>query len=91
VASLQGRAERAHDGHVDHGNLVVFGVSLALMLVITYVFPYLDYRAASGSATGRALLTNVLPQQLAGQAITGYPVWGGAVIVVLGALALGSE
>jgi ABC-2 type transport system permease protein len=70
---------------------VVFGVWLALMLVFTYVFPYLGYRAAPGSATGRALLTNVLPQQLAGQAITGYPVWGGALIVVLGALALGSE
>jgi len=70
---------------------VVFGVWLALMLVFTYVFPYLGYRAAPGSATGRALLTNVLPQQLAGQAMTGYPVWGGALLVVLGALALGSE
>src|SRR5450759_2874285 len=70
---------------------VVFGVWLALMLVFTYVFPYLGYRAAPGSATGRALLTNFLPQQLAGQAITVYPVWGGALIVVLGALALGSE
>ena len=40
---------------------------------------------------GRGLLSELLPANLPGQALTGYPVWGGALIVVLGALALGSE
>ncbi len=70
---------------------VVLGVWLVLMLIFTYVFPYLGYRSAKTPALGRGLLGELLPANIPGQGLTGYPVWGGALIVVLGALALGSE
>ena len=66
---------------------VLFGVWMTLLLLFTYLFPYLSYRSS-----GRAqLLTQLLPSHLPQQAISGYPMWGGALIVVLGALSLGSE
>jgi ABC-2 type transport system permease protein len=59
----------------------------ALLRVFTYLFPYLSYRSS-----GRAqLLTQLLPSHLPQQAIGGYAMWGGALIVVLGALCVGSE
>lgn len=70
---------------------VVLSVWLALMLLFTYVFPYVAYRGAANPAAARALLSPLLTAQLPGHALTGYPVWGGALIVVLGALAAGSE
>lgn len=70
---------------------VVLSVWLALMLLFTYVFPYVAYRGTTNPAAALVRLTPLLPAHLAGQALTGYPVWGGALIVVLGALVAGSE
>jgi hypothetical protein len=70
---------------------VVFAVWLTLMLVFTYLFPYLSYRSAANPQAAQRLLAGLLPSHLPGQAITGYPIWGGALIVILGALSLGSE
>jgi hypothetical protein len=47
--------------------------------------------ANAAPALGLGLLGELLPANIPGQGLTGYPVWGGALIVVLGALALGSE
>jgi ABC-type transport system involved in multi-copper enzyme maturation permease subunit len=70
---------------------VILSVWLALMLLFTYVFPYVGYRDATNAREATGLLTRLLPASLAGQALTGYPVWGGSLIVVLGALVAGSE
>jgi ABC-2 type transport system permease protein len=69
---------------------VVFGIWLVLMLVFTYLFPYLSYR--SGKIGGDSTkLANLLPAALPDQGLLGYAVWGGSLIVVLGALTIGSE
>jgi ABC-2 type transport system permease protein len=70
---------------------VVGGVWLALLLAFTELFPYIAYRSASNPRLAAGLLQPLLPAQLAGHAITGYPVWGGSLILVLGALCMGSE
>ncbi|MGA9776573.1 MAG: ABC transporter permease [Candidatus Dormiibacterota bacterium] len=69
---------------------VVFGVWLVLMLVFTYLFPYLSYRSGKSGADA-IKLPNLLPAALPTQGLLGYAVWGGSLIVVLGALTLGSE
>jgi ABC-2 type transport system permease protein len=70
---------------------VVCTVWLTLLLVFTELFPYLAYRSASTPKQADRLLAPLLPSQLPGHVITGYPVWGGALILVLGALCWGSE
>lgn len=69
---------------------VVLGIWLVLMLVFTYLFPYLSYRSGRSGADSTKLV-NLLPGALPTQALLGYAVWGGSLIVVLGALTLGSE
>jgi ABC-2 type transport system permease protein len=70
---------------------VVLAVWLALGMTFTYLFPYLTYRSAANPRAASQLLAPTLPIQLPGHAVSGYPMWGGALIVVLGALCLGSE
>ena len=70
---------------------VVLAVWLALGMTFTYLFPFLTYRSATDPRRAAQLLAPILPAQLPGHAISGYPMWGGALIVVLGALCLGSE
>jgi ABC-2 type transport system permease protein len=70
---------------------VVLVLWLGLGMTFTYLFPYLAYRSAATPRIAHQLLAEVLPAQVPAQAVTGYPVWGGALIVVLGALYLGSE
>jgi len=64
---------------------------LALLLAFTELFPYIAYRSAASARQAGRLLAPLLPGQLPGHVITGYPVWGGALILVLGALCWGSE
>jgi hypothetical protein len=70
---------------------VVCIVWLALLLAFTELFPFVAYRSAINPRQADTLLAPLLPSQLPGHAITGYPIWGGALILVLGALAWGSE
>jgi len=64
---------------------VVCTVWLTLLLVFTELFPYLAYRSASTPKQAGRLLGPLLPPStLPGHVITGYPVWGGALILVLG-------
>lgn len=70
---------------------VVLVLWLALEMTFTYLFPYLAYRSAVTPRIAQQLLSEVLPAQVPRQTVTGYPLWGGALIVVLGALYLGSE
>ncbi len=64
---------------------------LALLLLFTYLIPYTTYRAHPGAAGSARLLAELLPAHLAGQGLSGYAVWGGALLIVLGAMTLGAE
>jgi ABC-2 type transport system permease protein len=68
----------------------VAGIWLVLMTMFTEIIPYVRYRSANARVAPN-LLHDLLPAQLPGHAISGYPIWGGALILVLGGLALGSE
>lgn len=70
---------------------VVAAVWLGLLLMFTELLPYISYRSAANARQAERLLADLLPAKLPGHAIGGYPMWGGALIVVLGALCLGSE
>jgi len=64
---------------------------LALLLAFTELFPFVAYRSATSPKQAATLLAPLLPSQLPGHAITGFPVWGGAFSLVLGAVCWGSE
>jgi ABC-2 type transport system permease protein len=70
---------------------VVVAVWIVLGFAFNEVFPYIAYRSATGPGAASRLLVPLLPQQLPGNAIVGDPLWGGALILVLGALCAGSE
>jgi ABC-type transport system involved in multi-copper enzyme maturation permease subunit len=71
---------------------VLCGVWLALNLTFAYVFPYLTYRSGStvgpGETTGTLAL--LLPARAPVATVQGLPLFGGALVLVLGALAMGS-
>lgn len=73
----------------------VFITWLALALVFGIGIPYLVYRVLSGDPAevdaAEALLTNVLPPRLAPTGIALFPMFGGAVVLVMGALIIGNE
>ena len=58
-----------------------------LALVFAYVVPYVQY--VNGS--GRSGLADLLPQNLVGQLMAGFPFFGGVLALQLGVLAVGSE
>jgi ABC-type transport system involved in multi-copper enzyme maturation permease subunit len=70
------------------------GVVWALLgLLFGYVFPYLAYRSSTGpeAALGKAALTQALPVDLVPTAIQGFPLFAGALAMLLGVLATGGE
>lgn len=68
---------------------------LVLALVFGLGIPYLVHRALAGdpeqAKAAQELLAVVLPDQLATTGIGLFPLFGGAIVVILGALLLGSE
>lgn len=73
-------------------------VWLALSLVFGYLFPYLSYRGAptgpaagAGAASAEQVLAEALPANLVPTAIQGFPVFAGALALLLGVLSAGSE
>jgi ABC-2 type transport system permease protein len=73
---------------------VLAGVWLALNLTFAYVFNYIAYTTGSGNfGTGEAtdaLLADLLPDAIPRVFTGGLPMFGGAIMVILGALAAGS-
>jgi ABC-2 type transport system permease protein len=72
------------------------GVWLTLGLTFAYIFPYLSYRTGTptGPNAGAApaqLLAGMLPANLVPTVLGGYPLFGGALVLILGALMTGSE
>ncbi|HEX6326140.1 MAG TPA: hypothetical protein VFZ72_06190 [Jiangellaceae bacterium] len=73
---------------------VLGGVWLALNLTFAYVFNYIAYTTGSGNfGTGEAtdgLLADLLPEAIPRIYTGGLPMFGGAIMMILGALAAGS-
>lgn len=74
---------------------VLIGIWLLLNVIFVYMFNYLAYRNGSGPAadSGRPradLLAGVLPDGVPLAVVQGLPMFGGAIILTLGALAAGS-
>src|SRR2546430_6550551 len=72
-------------------NWLLLAVALGLALLFTYVIPYAGYKGGTtGPTAGRGLVA-VLPAKLVGNSIGGLPVFLGAIMVIMGVLAVGSE
>lgn len=69
---------------------ILLAVWTALAAFFAYVLPYITYRNITAGPTERTL-TELLPQSFAGTVVAGFPFYGGAIALMLGVLALGSE
>ncbi|HEY7222645.1 MAG TPA: ABC transporter permease [Micromonosporaceae bacterium] len=70
---------------------VLCGVWLLLNLTFAYVFPYLTYRDGTtvGPRAGTGTLESMLPDHAPVAVVQGMPMFGGALVLILGALAIG--
>lgn len=74
---------------------VLGGAWLGLTLFFGYALPYISYR--TGTATGPSegppaqLLAEMLPAATVPSVLAGYPLFAGALVVILGALMTGGE
>jgi ABC-2 type transport system permease protein len=66
---------------------ILFTIWTLLALVFAYIVPYVQYLNGSG----RGGLDELLPHNLVGQLMAGFPFFGGVIALQLGVLALGSE
>jgi ABC-2 type transport system permease protein len=66
---------------------ILLGIWAALALVFAYVVPYATYLNRSTPDS----LTDVLPANLVGTLMGGFPFFGGVLALMLGVLAFGSE
>jgi ABC-2 type transport system permease protein len=75
---------------------VLLGVTLALELLFGYVLPYSSWATSDQNfqtegLDPRAVLAGTLPAELVPTSLGGFPVFAGALALILGALATGSE
>jgi ABC-2 type transport system permease protein len=72
---------------------VLLGLWPALQLVFSTVIPYVSYRrgASYEGSPPEALLASTLPDRLVENTLSGLPLFGGALLLTLGALLTGSE
>jgi ABC-type transport system involved in multi-copper enzyme maturation permease subunit len=78
---------------------VLCGTWLLLNLVFGYLFSYLSYRSGDGggfaeqvadAATARVLLAQMMPDRAPVVMVQGLPMFGGALLMILGAVTVGS-
>ncbi|HET9944137.1 MAG TPA: ABC transporter permease [Actinomycetes bacterium] len=77
---------------------ITVGAELALNLLFLYVFSYVSYRSGDGGDGGGitggvprdSLLADMLPDAIPRVAVQGMPVFAGALVLIVGALAAGS-
>jgi ABC-2 type transport system permease protein len=72
-------------------NWLLLAVAALLGLLFTYVIPYAGYRGGTDGPTADRGLAAVLPDQLVGNSVAGLPVFLGAIMVIVGVLAVGGE
>jgi ABC-2 type transport system permease protein len=75
---------------------LIAGVWMTLSLVFGYAFPYFSYRGTPSGPTadanlGERVLSEALPSALVPAAIQGFPLFAGALALLLGVLATGGE
>ena len=75
---------------------VLAAVLLVLAQVFGYLIPYVAYLSGGGNGfaagqTAAQLLTEVLPSRLVPNTLSGFPLFAGAIALVIGALSVGSE
>ncbi|SMO49842.1 ABC-2 family transporter protein [Geodermatophilus aquaeductus] len=72
---------------------VLLGLWPALQLVFSLLIPYISYRRGSSfeGIPPEQVLATTLPDRLVGNALSGLPLFGGALLLTLGALLAGSE
>ncbi|GAA1670762.1 hypothetical protein GCM10009745_11710 [Kribbella yunnanensis] len=75
---------------------VLFGAGLVLSLIFGYLLPYLGYATGDQNpqTTGvprDAILAGMLPARVIDNTIGGYPIFAGALALVLGAIVIGGE
>jgi ABC-2 type transport system permease protein len=68
---------------------ILLGIWSVLAVLFAYVIPYVEYLNETGA--GQTSLGQMLPAQLAGNLLGGFPFFGGVFALMLGVLALGSE
>jgi ABC-type transport system involved in multi-copper enzyme maturation permease subunit len=68
---------------------ILLGIWSVLAVLFAYVIPYVEYFDETGP--GQGSLADLLPQQLAGNLLGGFPFFGGVFALMLGVLAFGSE
>jgi ABC-2 type transport system permease protein len=66
---------------------ILLGIWTTLALVFAYIVPYVTYLNDSAEQP----LADVLPQQLVGNVMGGFPFFGGVLALMLGVLTFGSE
>lgn len=74
---------------------VTLGAWLALALMFGYLFAYLSYKTGDNSfsdegATPASLLNNLMPVSVPDVLLQGMPMFGGALMMVLGAIVAGN-
>lgn len=75
---------------------VLGAVFVVLAEVFGYLIPYLAYRSGGGSGfaggeTTAQLLADILPGRLVPNTLGGFPLFAGAIALIMGAIATGSE
>ena len=73
---------------------VLLGFWTGLMLLFTYILPYYAFKnnlKVHGQLVGAAILPTLLPQNMVNLITVGFPFFGGVFVLILGALAMGSE
>jgi len=75
---------------------VLFGAGLVLSLIFGYLLPYLGYATGEDNpqtnGVPRAeILRGMLPERVVDNTIGGYPIFAGALALVLGAIVIGGE
>src|SRR4051812_26017919 len=72
---------------------VLLGLWPTLQLVFSLVIPYVSYRRGSSyeGSPPEVLLESITPHWLVLNAVSGLPLFGGALLLTLGALLTGSE
>ena len=69
----------------------LLAMALGLSLTFTYLVPYAGYAGGTDGPRADRGLAAMLPDQLVGNSIGGLPVFLGALMLILGVLAVGSE
>jgi ABC-2 type transport system permease protein len=69
---------------------VLLGIWVALVAFFAYILPYTTYRNETGRQRQESL-SEMLPEQLVGNVLVGFPFFGGVLILILGVLTLGSD